>query len=258
MGGRRKWMAVAAVAGLIYAVVSGVLLERRRSRALVDSGETRASVEASLRKILPRAVESAQAPGLRLAFEQLQKERYVVSVWLVDRGGTIVLHWRGPGQQGDQVQDLAGGDALALIQALGPEGLTESQKLQMLAAAAVRREGDHNDVFRHLVRAVPDGTGELGALVVLAYDVSTCAGQSSKRQLHCLALDRSGGVPGVLAGPAFVGLPGRPRARRRGCAMGRLRALYEPRRVDWVSDSDQPAWACASLTVRRVVGPAKR
>jgi hypothetical protein len=188
MGGRRKWMAVAAVAGLIYAVVSGVLLERRRSRTLVDTGETRASVEASLRKVLPRTVESAQAPGLRSAFEQLQKERYVVSVWLVDRGGTIVLHWRGPGQPGDKVQDLAWGDALPLIEALGPQGLTESQKLQMLAAAAVRREGDHNDVFRHLVRAVPDGTGELGALVVLAYDVSPALGSPPSASYIALLL----------------------------------------------------------------------
>jgi hypothetical protein len=155
----------------------GVVTAIRHSAGLVDTGETRASVQSSLDKLLPRAVDSARDPGLTAAAGRLTKESYVVSVWVVDPSGEIVFHAGGPGRQGDKVQDLAHEDMAPALEALGPEALTESQKLCLLAVGAIRREGDHNDVFRHLVRAVPDRSGNLVGLIVLAYDVNPSVGQ---------------------------------------------------------------------------------
>jgi hypothetical protein len=199
---KRNWIAVAAAAGILVSAVTGTVLTQRRSRMLVDTGVTRAAVEDSLRSLLPKTVESARDPRLIAAVRELEKALYVVSVWVVAPDGEIVYRRCGPGQLGDKVQDLARDDMAPAIAALGPGAFSETQRLQLLAVAAMRREGEHNDVFRHMARALPDAAGGLGAVVVLGYDVSPLVG--SPPDFLYLSLLLSG-----LAGFAvyWLGLP---------------------------------------------------
>lgn len=173
---KRNWIAVAAAAGILISAVTGTLLTQRRSRMLVDTGVTRAAVENSWRSLLPKTVESARDPRLIAAVRELEKALYVVSVWVVAPDGVIVYQKGGPGQLGDKVQDLAKDDMAPAIAALGLGAFSETQRLQLLAVAAMRREGEHNDVFRHIVRVVANPAGGLAAVVVLAYDVSPWVG----------------------------------------------------------------------------------
>jgi len=209
---RNTWIATAAVAGIAVAVTTGAVTASRRARGLVDTGETRASVQSSLSKLLPKAVESARDPGLISAAGRLTKEPYVASLWVVDRSGEIVFRAGGPGRQGDKVQELAREDMAPALEALGPEALTESQKLRLLAVGAMRREGEHNDVFRHLVRAVPDSAGITAALVVLAHDVNPSVGQPSAGYIAWLLTGLAGFLVYWLGLPLWVYLDARARA----------------------------------------------
>jgi len=210
MATRNTWIAAAAVAGILLAVVTGIVINSRRSQGLVDTGETRASVQFSLSRLLPKAVESARDPGLISAAGRLTKEPYVVSVWVVDRSGEIVFRAGGPGRQGDKIQDLAREDMAPALEALGPEVLTESQKIRLLAVGAMRREGEHNDVFRHLVRALPDSAGNIAALVALAYDVNPW--QPGAGYIAGLLTGLAGFLVYWLALPLWVYLDARARA----------------------------------------------
>lgn len=209
---RNTWIATAAVAGIAVAVITGAVTASRRSQGLVDTGETRASVQSSLDRLLPKAVESARDLGLMSAAERLTKQPYVASLWVVDRDGEIVFRAGGPGRQGDKIQDLARQDMAHALEALGPEALTESQKIRLLAVGAIRREGDHNDVFRHLVQALPDSAGNTAALVVLAYDVNPSVGQPSAGYIAGLLTGLAGFLVYWLGLPVWVYLDARARA----------------------------------------------
>lgn len=176
MQAKRNWIAVAAVAGVAWSVASGILVTQRRSRMLVDTGVTRAAVEAALAGRLPKSVETPRDAGLLSAADTLCRSAFVAAVWVVRPGGEIVFHQAGPGKAGDRVQELARDQMAAAVEALAPGVLSDAQRLQLVAVGAMRREGEHNDVFRHLVRAVPDRAGVFAALVVLAYEVSPAVG----------------------------------------------------------------------------------
>lgn len=183
MRNRRDWIAVAAVLGIVTAVVPLALSYPSRVEMLTDTGETRAAVESSLGRLLPPTAGSARDPRLVAAAQRLQEERYVASVWLVDTSGTIAVHLGGPGRAGQNVATLADRDIDRVLESLPPQTFSDLQKLQLLTVAAVRSEGEHNDVFRHLVRPVHREDGSLAALVAVAYDVSPLVGSVSFRDV---------------------------------------------------------------------------
>lgn len=172
MRDKRNQIALAVVLAIVAATAALVLLSPNRARILTDTGETRASVESSLGRLLPTTVESARDPRLMAAAEDLQNEPYVASVWVVDGAGNIVFHRRGPGKEGQNVASLAERDMGRALEGMAPGVLSDFQKLELLTVGAIRSEGEHNDVFRHLVRTVQGEDGLPAALVAVAYDVS--------------------------------------------------------------------------------------
>jgi hypothetical protein len=149
-----------------------VIGARDRSRMLIETGETRSSVELSMQGLLPETIGSADDQRLVAAVTELEYKPYVASAWIVDNTGQIVLHLKGPGKEGDNVKSIAQMDMVRVLEAIDNAAFSESQKLQLLTVGAMRSEGEHNDVFRHLVHPLFDQSGEMVALVALAYDVS--------------------------------------------------------------------------------------
>ncbi|MCR4425209.1 MAG: hypothetical protein NUW23_03315 [Firmicutes bacterium] len=168
----RKWIAAAAAAGIVAALASGFALWVLRGRHLFDTGETRAAVEAAVGRVVTAPAESVRDPGLRMAAAGLDQEPYVAAVWLVDLDGTIVFWSGGPGREGDSVLSLAQLDISRSLDALEPGSMSEIQRLELLTVGALRREGEHNDVFRHMVRRVRGPAGDVVGLIALAYDVN--------------------------------------------------------------------------------------
>jgi len=173
---RARPLLAAAVGALCGASIAFVITEGRREAWLKETGETRRSVEQAAARLLPATARSSGESGLRAAVEQLAKERYVTRLWLVDPTGRIVLNRGGPGREGEQVDRLAPGDFAAALRGLPDAGLTDSQRVQLLAVAAQRRDGDHNDVFKPLLRVVRTPEGADAAFVVLCYIVNPDSG----------------------------------------------------------------------------------
>ncbi len=212
MQAKRNWIAAVAAAGVAWSVASGIVLTLRRSRILVDTGVTRISVEEALGRWLPKSVETASDARLLKAAAEVDKSAYVAATWVVGPGGEIVFQHGGPGKAGDRVQDLARDDMAPAIDALAAGTLSEPQRLQLLAVAAMRREGEHNDVFRHLVRVVPNRAGALAALVVLAYDVSPALGAAPDAAYLALLFSALAGFGAYWLGlPLWVALDARSR-----------------------------------------------
>lgn len=172
MRDKRRRIAVAVVLAIVAATASLAAFVPNRAKVLIDTGETRASVESSLARLLPVTVESPRDPLLMGVAERLKGEPYIASVWVVDSAGNIVFHWRGPGKEGENVASLAEQDMGRVLEGIGPGTFSRSQKLQLLTIGAIRSEGEHNDVFRHLVRPVQGNDGLPAALIAVAYDVS--------------------------------------------------------------------------------------
>jgi len=194
----------------------------RRDAWLKETGQTRRAVEEFAARLLPATAESADDPRLRAGAEQLAQQPYIARLWLVDPSGRILLSPRSPspGREGDSVYDLAPDDFAAVLRGAPDAALTTSQRTQLLAMAAQRRDGDHNDVFKPLLRVVRTPAGTDAAFVALCYLVNP---------------ESSGFTPLVLVAAAglviyWIGLVGwvliDARARRENAALWALLVFF--------------------------------
>jgi hypothetical protein len=202
---KRNFLLLAAVAGLagficVFAILSiGIGIFDPDHAAKMDPGGTRReSVEQSLAEILPGEIDSAQAPELAAAAEKLAREPLIAWVWVVDPQGQIVLANNGPVKTGDNIRELSTYEE-DLILAMDPNLLSPAAEMELRLAIALRREGEHNDIYRHLVRSIPGPDGAAAAFVGITYEaVDTAPGITD---IACLIL----GAIGLLV--YWLGLP---------------------------------------------------
>ena len=215
-----RYLLATSVAAFLIATLALVAGTSRRNAWLKETGETRRAVEESAARLLPATAESAADPQLRAAAAQLAQQPYVTRLWLVDPSGRILLSRNSPGREGESVGDLASDDFAAVLRGAPDAALTGSQRTQLLAMAAQRRDGDHNDVFKPLLRVVRTPSGTDAAFVALCYLVNTAA---------------SGVIPLVLAAAAglviyWIGLVGwvfiDARARQENAALWAMLVFF--------------------------------
>ena len=162
---------VAVIGALIAVLCLGVQSAGRRS-ILADTGETRRVVETSgLAPVLALHPSSVDDPAFRAAIAQVQDVPYVAYVWLFAPDGAIIQGNLAV-SKGGTAQEMATDETRRVLGML-PEGtLSAEQRMAVLAGSAMQREGEHNDVFRHLLREVRGPNNEMVALVGLTYDVN--------------------------------------------------------------------------------------
>lgn len=169
---KRNTVLIAAAVGLGLVLVLFVVISTQRAAGLTESAETRRTVEDALDNWMPATSESADAPKVLDAGNSVANAPYVARLWIVDDTGKILLHHSGPGQVGDSVRTLAGRDGRSLVGGLSSDEFSGPQALQIYTAAALMVDGDHNDVFRPLVRPIKNAAGRVVGMVGLSYDVS--------------------------------------------------------------------------------------
>jgi hypothetical protein len=186
MSRRARPLLAATLGALIGAVTAFGIATVRRERALVDDGAEREAVLQSAGRILPETAAGAADPRLREAAERLARVPGVARLWLVDASGRVAASHGGPGTTGATVEALAPAETRATIDSLRPP-LSPPERVALLAAAAIRRDGDHNDVFKPLTLRVRNADGEASAVVVLCYDISAKAGSATRALLPIVA-----------------------------------------------------------------------
>lgn len=169
---KRNGLFFVAAFGLALVLVLIILLSSRRAAVLTESAETRRTVEDALDTWMPPAAESAEDAKVLDAARSVANAPYVARLWIVDDTGKILFHHDGPGQEGDTVRTLAGRDGRSLVGGLSSEEFSGPQALQIYTAAALMVEGEHNDVFRPLVRPIKNAAGRVVGMIGISYDVS--------------------------------------------------------------------------------------
>jgi hypothetical protein len=210
---KRNWILPAAVAGLalcigmfIYVSIGIGFFDPDREGHLDPAGIYRQSVEQSLGKKLPASAKSADDSMLKTAADQLAAEPHIVWVWAMDPNGILSYVHGGPARAGDSVRDLSAYEE-DIILAVEPARRSSSVELELRLAAALRREGEHNDIYRHMVRSIPGPDGETAAYIGVAYEaVDTAPGTAD---IIILLLGGAGFLVYWLGLPLWVTLDSR-------------------------------------------------
>lgn len=166
------WIALAGAALFIVCLLS---INGRRENMLVDNGETTAAVNAALEQTLTFHPSGAQDPALTDALRRFQSTPYVATVFLFDLQGNV-LYSEGATAMHLKAQKRVGKEFAPLLKALPENTLDEEQIALLNAVAAMRAEGEHNDIYLHRVAPVKDRNGNTIAVLGVAYEISPALG----------------------------------------------------------------------------------
>jgi len=164
---------VALICGLI-AILGITWLSLWREELFIDTGETLASVEKSLQPLLslqPASIDDAQFTS---AVEQVTNASYVATLWLLNPQGEIVMASGASASSFSQgtSQQWSTDSTQRLLSALPDDALSQEQQTLLHTSSAIQREGEHNDIYRHLVRQIRSPDGSIVALIGIAYEIT--------------------------------------------------------------------------------------
>lgn len=97
--------------------------------------------------------------------------------WLINENGEIIFAngmMAASTPENTSIYNLADNQSLGLIKAV-EENIDSQQKLLLYVAAAIRNEGDHNDMIGHIVMPLHTSSDELVGFVGVAYDLDNTA-----------------------------------------------------------------------------------
>jgi len=163
------WGAMLGALLLLVSLASGI---GDRAALLIDDGLTRQSVEQSVARVQAIPATSVDDQALRSVVEQLQDAPYVAYVWLFAADGRAVYtNTRFVGAT--SAEKMATAETQRLLAALPIGDVSTDLQMKLLVASAIQAEGEHNDVFRHMVRPLTAVDGRTFGLLGVAYDVNT-------------------------------------------------------------------------------------
>jgi hypothetical protein len=165
-----------AVFGALLALISLVILSVKRQEILEDTGETQSSVEGTLAEIQTSQPNSINDQSFQEAITQAEGALYIANLWVFSPTGEIL--------QGNQafnrgsVKQLSTEETKRILATLSGDILSDEQQIVLAAASVMQAEGEHNDVYRHILREVRAADDKLVALVGASYDVNPSVGTS--------------------------------------------------------------------------------
>ncbi len=170
---RRALPWVALACGLL-AILGVALLSLWRVELVTDSGETLASIEESLEPLTTLRPTSIDDMLFLKRIEDVTDAAHLATFWLLTPDGEVVQ------STGATVQSFSKGTAQGLssteihlvLSALPDDALSREQETMLHVASAIQREGEHNDIYRHLVRRIRAPDGSVVALIGIAYEIS--------------------------------------------------------------------------------------
>ncbi len=171
---KRRLPAVAAISFLI-ALIGFIIVDRSHRQMSVESGETRLTVDAAVAELQAMRPSSLDDPHLRPALEKLGRTQYIAGVWLVRADGQIMFSNARLADLG-RVEEQATEETRRVLSEM-PEGfLTPQQRIALLTASAIQREGEHNDVLRQMVRPLRGGDDADLGFIGVSYDANPTLG----------------------------------------------------------------------------------
>ena len=162
------WMAVISFFAFLGLFVL-VVLQRGDTR--YESQETYQSALDVLGEIQSVQAEKIFDEHYQTLLDELLNQPYIAGLWLIAPNGEIIYSIGSTARSG-LVQGQMTAEMERILNMLPEATLDEEQKLLLMAASAMQSEGEHNDVFRHLLGEVRSSSGELSGLAGVVYDVN--------------------------------------------------------------------------------------
>lgn len=162
------------------ALISGVLILALAAAAFffkpsadLESTANRKKAYDRLQQIGIDDRKDVQTGAFHEYLDQTLNSSVINTWWLISDKG-VVIDAKGlmaaSTPVNSNVYDLVKGQNLGLIKAV-EDNMDPLQKELLYVAAAIRREGEHNDVIGHLVTPLKTPAGELAGYVGIAYDL---------------------------------------------------------------------------------------
>ncbi len=214
----KRYLPIVAVIGAVVLVICLVLASGQLKQAKTDTGETRPAVEATLAQLQAMRPTFLDDAGFRGAVEQAAQAPFVAAMWLFAPDGRIVYSvgsMAASAPSGSSAQERATSELQRVLSTLPQDALSSDQQTMLLAASAIQAEGEHNDVYRHMLRALYAPDGAVVGLVGVAYDVSPAVGAPPDLGWVVNLLAALAGLAAYwLALPVWVWLDARERGER--------------------------------------------
>jgi hypothetical protein len=171
----KQYLPTVAVIAFLIALAGFFATNKKLHTLRSDTGETRQTVDAGVADLLTMRPVSIDDPLFRQSVDKFSRTHHVWYVWLISVDGRIVFSNAQMAERGS-VEELALDETRRVLSEM-PEGfLSAQQRIALLAASAIQREGEHNDILRHMIRPVR-GSGDVDlGFVGVAYEASASAG----------------------------------------------------------------------------------
>ena len=166
----KKILPITAVIGALVALASLVVLSTQRQKLLIETNETRQHTEKALLPVLELQPSTVEETPFREALIRLKDTPYVAVVWVFTPKGRILQGNRAFSQ--GTVETLATDEIHRILRMIPDSALNAHQRTALLAASVMQAEGEHNDIYRHLLREVYGPAGNIVAFVGVTYDVN--------------------------------------------------------------------------------------
>ncbi|MDD8025635.1 MAG: hypothetical protein PHI34_03905 [Acidobacteriota bacterium] len=177
---------ILAVAGVIVFLITLIFEANRQPAFQIDSGANRPAALALLSELEQIRPDTPGDVRLEQWADRAERTPEIVRADVYAADGRVV-HFPSkkgpsallPGKGPSNIKDMVSSDVFGALDALADGDLRDDQKTLLLAAFAIRAEGEHNDIYRHLVRPVRNQAGEIVAVAGIAYAIGKPAsGQS--------------------------------------------------------------------------------
>jgi hypothetical protein len=210
----KRILPVVAVVAVFVALALALAVGPRlgRQMLLTEPGETRRVAEGTLAQLQALRPVSVDDAAFQEAVVQAREAQYVAYVWLLKPGGEIL---EGNLAVSQGTAEASATDEMRRVLGMLPDGtLSAKQRTALLAASAMQKEGEHNDVYRHLLREVHGPDGELVAWVGVTFDASPAVSAPSAGYISFVVGLFLAMAVYWLSLPAWVWLDARARGER--------------------------------------------
>lgn len=207
------WLALGSLSVALAALAATTAQVRQATR---ETPETRAAAEAVVDRLAGMQPAAPDEARFVTALERSLRAPYVVGAWCFAADGRLTWAQGSTAAStpvGRRAEELATPEARRLAGTMGNEWQGGEQRVALLAASAIAAEGEHNDVYRHMLRSLHGPDGRLTGFVGVAY-LASPSRAPSLFYVVSLALLLAGLAVYWLALPAWVLLDARPRGER--------------------------------------------
>ena len=167
----KKMLPWISLASFLLLVICSVIVYQMRSDMLITDNEAKERVLNELDAVLNYYPSALDDKTFLQDVKALVDQPYIAIVWLFDNNGKDLISAGSMALTGS-FYELASEEIKDMMDSLPEDSLTDEQVKMLLVVSAIRKEGEHNDIYDHLVRTIDDQNGSPIGFLGIAYEAN--------------------------------------------------------------------------------------